>query len=128
MNTNNKHKPDILEVLDAISHEAAMVEAEHSKSTLEDRRWSRQVGETVKARLAEMRRNLTPAEAPTEKAKAIRPSLLALGRDALIAKITELTRTMGGAVQYAHRDLRGLSDDDLRRLLGIMDPNPSDAE
>lgn len=40
---------------------------------------------------------------------------LARGRDALLGKITELTQRLGGAVQYAHRHLRILRDDDLRR-------------
>ena len=39
----------------------------------------------------------------------------------LIAKISAITQSMGGALQYAHRDLSGLSDDDLRRLLDLIE-------
>ena len=128
MKATNCIKPTSVDVLDEISYQAALAEAEHGKSTREDEQWSRQLGEELDARIAELRRNLLPAAAPIEKAKPIRKSLLLLGRDALVAKITELTQRMGGAVQYAHRDLRGLSDDDLRRLLDMMDPTPRDAE
>jgi hypothetical protein len=60
-------------------------------------------------------------------AKPIRPSLLAMTRDALIAKLTELTRAHGNRIQYAHRNLKGLSDDDLRRMLALLEP-ANDAE
>ena len=128
MKTTNNIKPTSVDVLDEISYQAALAEAEHGSSTREDERWSRQLGEQLDARIAELRRNLLPAAAPIEKAKPIRKSVLLLGRDALVAKITDLTQRMGGAVQYAHRDLRGLSDDDLRRLLDMMDPTPREAE
>ncbi|MEJ7597428.1 MAG: hypothetical protein WKG01_05920 [Kofleriaceae bacterium] len=115
-------------MLDEISYQAALAEAERGKSTREDDSWSRQLGEMLDVRVAELRRNLLPAPAPIEKARPIRKSLLVLGRDALVERITELTQRMGGAVQYAHRDLRGLSDDDLRRLLDMIDPAPREAE
>ena len=123
-----KDKPSSLDILDEISHQAALAEAEHGKSTADDRRWSRELGVSIEARLAELRRNLTPAEAPTERAKPIRPSLLAMARDALIDAISRITQARGRAVQYAHRDLRGLSDDDLRRLLDTLEPTSTDAE
>jgi hypothetical protein len=115
-----KQKLNSVEMLEAISYQAALAEAEHGKSKPEDERWSRELGERLKARLAEMRRNLLPA-ATVETAKPICPSLMELARDVLIAKITAFTQSMGGAVQYAHRDLNGLSDDDLRRLLDLLE-------
>ena len=60
----------------------------------------------------------------SSQAQPIRPSLLALGRDALLAKLDELIGRLGSSVQYAHRNLEGLSDDDLRRLLDTLDPDP----
>lgn len=122
-----KDKPNSLDVLDEVSHQAALAEAEQGKSSADDRKWSRAVGATVEARLAELRRNLTPTEAPTERAKPIRPSLLAMGRDALIAAINLITQAGGDSVQYAHRDLRGLTDDDLRRLLDTLEPDSTNA-
>jgi hypothetical protein len=120
MSTKQKQKLTNIETVDAISYQLALADAKHGKSKPEDERWSRVLGEQLKVRLAEMRRNLLPA-ATVEAAKPISPSLLALGRDALIAKITDITHAMGGALQYAHRDLSGLSDDDLRRLLDLID-------
>lgn len=121
-----KNKPNAIEILDEISHQAALHEAEHGKSSAEDRKWSRELGEMLEVRLAELRRNLTPADAPTEKAPPIPSSLLKLGRDAIVARIAALTQAMGGTVQYAHRNLKGLSVDDLRRLLATLDPNYRD--
>lgn len=111
-----------LEILDAIYHDAALAEAESGTATAEDKKWAQGVRSSVQARLAEMRRSLTPAATPAKKAKPIRPSLLALGRDALVERLTQLTQRMGGAVQFAHRHLGGLSDDDLRRLIDTLEP------
>src|SRR4051794_24922897 len=119
MSTRDNQKLNGVEVLDAISYQLALSEAQHGKSTSDDERWSRQLGEELKARLAEMRRNLLPA-ATVETAKPIPAALRELARDVLIAKITAFTQAMGGALQYAHRDLSGLSDDDLRRLLHLI--------
>jgi len=121
--STNKNKPNLLAILDEVSHHAAQAAvARRKKSTPEDRQWSREIGATVDARLAELRRNLTPADPPTEAAKPIRPSTLAMTRDAVIEAITKLTQSMGGAVQFAHRNLKRLSDDDLRRLYDLLDP------
>jgi hypothetical protein len=117
---STKQKLNSVEALDAISYQLAVAEAKDGKSSPDDERWSRELGEQLKARLAEMRRNLLPA-ATVESAKPISPSLLLLGRDALIAKISAITQSMGGALQYAHRDLSGLTDDDLRRLLDLIE-------
>lgn len=126
MTTTDKDKN--LEILDAIYNDAALVEAEHGKSTPEDQKWARGVRSNVQARLAEMRRNLTPAVEAPKKAKPIRAALLAMARDALIDRLTQLTMKMGGAVQYAHRHLAELSDDDLRRLIDTLDHEASDSE
>ena len=123
-----KDKGNPLDTLDEVSHQAALSEAETAKSTADDHKWSRAVGASVEARLAELRRNLTPAEAPTERARPIRKSLMAMSRDALLAAIGRITQASGGRVQYAYRDLKGLSDDDLRLLLDTIDPGPPDSE
>jgi len=126
--TSDKNKPSAADVLDAISHQVALEEAENGKSTAADRQWSRELGVTIEARLAELRRNLTPADAPTEKAKPLRPSTLAMVREALMEAIESIMRAMGGTVQYAHRNLKGLTDDDLRRLFDTIDPANRDPE
>jgi hypothetical protein len=111
-----------LEILDAIYREAAL-DAMEGKTTADDQRWADGVSKRVQSRLAELRRNLVPAAAPLAKAKPVRPSLIAMGRDGLLAKLDELTRTLGPSVRYAHRNLDGLSDDDLRRLVDTLDPD-----
>jgi hypothetical protein len=128
MSTNDNTKPDAVEILDAISHQVALEEAENGKSTAADLRWSRELGVKLDARLAELRRKLMPADVMMEKAKPIRPSTLAMARDALIAGIERFMASIGGTVQYAHRNLKGLSDDDLRRLYDTIDPDARNAE
>ena len=117
MSTNNPHN---LDTLDAIYDALASFEAEHGTSTPLQKRIAQRVKARVEARLAEMRRNLLPAADPPMRLKPIRPSLLALGRDALLAMLDELHRTRGAAVQYAHCNWQGLSDDDLRRLIELL--------
>jgi hypothetical protein len=124
--STKKPKPSPVEVLDEITHQAAQAAVAQRKSTARDHQWSRDLGATIDARLAELRRNLTPADAPSESAKPIRPSTLAMTRDAVIEAITRLTLSMGGAVQFAHRNLTRLSDDDLRRLFDLIDPTARD--
>jgi hypothetical protein len=113
-----KHAHD-LDTLDAIYDELAMFEAEHGTSTPQQKQIAQRVKTRVEARLAELRRNLLPAADPPMRLRPIRPSLLALGRDALLAMLEELRRTR--AVQYAHCNLQGLSDDDLRRLIELLE-------
>ena len=115
-----------LEILDAIYLEAALDAAANGKSTPVDERWARETSKRVQARLAELRRNLVPATAMVTKAPPIRASLLAMGRDALLAKLNELTSKIGPSLQYAHRNLEGLSDDDMRRLVDALDPESDD--
>jgi hypothetical protein len=115
-----------LDILDDIYFEAALVESESAKPrTAEQRRWSRDVVESFRGRIAELRRSRLPANVTPVKARPIRTSLLAMTRDALLAKLAELTQ--GGQIQYAHRNLKGLSDDDLRRMIDLLDPPASDS-
>jgi hypothetical protein len=110
-------------LLDWLYHEAALVEADEGMSSPADRRWARAMVGSIHERLAAMRRNLVPAAAPVVAARPVRAGLLAMGREALLAKLAAITAAMGDAVQYAHRDLAGLSDDDLRRVIDAVDPD-----
>jgi hypothetical protein len=121
--TENKTKPNAADVLDTIAHQVALEDAENGKPTAEDRKWSKELGVKVEARLAELRRNLTPADPPKERARPLRASTLAMARDALMGAIERITSSMGGQVQYAHRNLTKLSDDDLRRIYDTIDPS-----
>jgi hypothetical protein len=109
------------DAVDAILHDAALADAERGRSTPQQKRIALQVRGAVQVRLAELRRGLLPAVEPPVKARPIPPSLLVLGRDALVARLEALTRARGGAIQYAHRNLAGLSDDDLRRLIDLLE-------
>ncbi len=125
---SNKPKPNAVEILDEISHHAAQaaVERRRGKSTARDRQWSRELGAKLDARLAELRRNLIPADPPIEQAKPIRASTLAMVRDAVLEGIRRFTGATGGRVQFAYRNLRRLSDDDLRRIYDTLDPTNRD--
>ncbi len=120
--STSKPNPTALEILDEISHHAAQAAVAHRTSTPKEREWSRALGAKLDTRLAELRRNLTPADPPTETAKPIRPSTLAMVRDAVLAAIAMLPQSMSGDAQFAHRNLKQLSDDDLRRLYDLLDP------
>lgn len=119
-------KPSPVEILDTISHHVAEAAIARRKTTDRDREWSRELTTSVKSRLAELRRGLLPAEAPTERAKPIRPSTLAMARDVVIEAVTRFMQGTGGTVQIAHRNLTRLSDDDLRRLYDLIDPSARD--
>lgn len=121
--TDKKTKPDAAEVLDAISYQVALEDAENGTATADDKKWSKDLGLKIEARLAELRRNLTPADAPVERARPLRASTLAMARDFLMDAILKLTGSMGGQLQYAHRNLKKLSDDDLRRIYDTIDPS-----
>lgn len=119
-----QHDDKNIRTLDAVTNEAGLVAMEEGTSTPDDRRWARGVVTSMQARIAEMRRNLLPTTATIRKAEPIRPSLAALTRDALVAMFSQLTTALGTDVQYAHRNLESLSDNDLRRLIQTIDaPN-----
>lgn len=116
------------EILDELSHIAARDAVDRGITTARDRAWSDALGQQLEARMAELRRGLTPEDPPLEIAPPIRPSTLAMARDAVLAGIARITAAMGGAgaVQLAHRNLTRLSDDDLRRLYDLIDPTARD--
>jgi hypothetical protein len=109
------------DAIDAILHDEALVDAETGSSTQRQRRIASQVRTSVQARLAELRRGLLPAPTPPVKAGPLPSHLLALGRDALMARLDDMVRVHGTALQFAHRNLAGLSDDDLRRMIAILE-------
>ncbi len=126
--TDKKNNPSAADMLDTINYQVALEEAENGAATPEDKKWSKDLGAKIEARLAELRRNLTPADPPKERARPLRKSTIAMTRDALMAAIAKVTGSMGGQVQYAHRNLTKLSDDDLRRIYDTIDPSNRSAE
>jgi hypothetical protein len=120
-NTNRNE----LDKLDFMFHEVALAEAEHGVSSRDERRQEREILAVLHSRIAERRRKLF--DVPTPEPASLGPIPAKLSRwtrDALLARIATLAETYPGAVQYAHKDLSGLSDNDLRRLVQLLDyPN-----
>lgn len=112
-----------VDALDALYEDLALYASEHGTATPKDKEWAARMRVRTMERVAEMRRNLVPDVEPI-KARPIRPSLLAMTRDALLARFDEISKRMGGAVQVAHRHLKDLSDDDLRRVIETLETAP----
>ncbi len=119
-NTNNRNT----RTLDRVTADAGLVAMEEPRSSHEDREWARSIVTSMHARIAEERRKRLPAPTPARKAGPVRPALLAMPRDALVAMLAKLTDALGSEVQYAHRNLDALSDNDLRRLIETIDSTP----
>jgi len=107
--------------IEAIFHDAALVEAEEAARSPEIDARARAINRRLDARVAELREKQRLAN-PAKPARPIRASLVAMTRETLLSAIEALTST--GDVQVAHRNLSSLTDDDLRRLLESL----SDAE
>jgi hypothetical protein len=109
-----------IRILDAVFHEAALVEAEDGTVTPELRADVDAIMAHVQDRLAALNRAakrrhlaLVPA-APV--AREVRPSILAMTRDAILARLADLCASQPRAL-LAHRDFAGMDDDDLRSAL-----------
>ena len=113
-----------IDAIDALYEELALHAEEHGTSTPKDREWATQMRARTMQKLAALRRNLVPDVAPI-KPRPIRAEFLAMTRDALLARFEEISRRMGGGgVQVAHRHLKDLTDDDLRRVLETLESAP----
>ena len=95
-----------------------LIAEEDTEPTDDDRRWAREQHAKMQARIADMRRQHTPSHAVIDRAVPIGPEIRALPREAVLARLEQLSQ--GGAVQYAHHELVGLTDDDLRQLLAVL--------
>lgn len=105
------------ETLVAMLEHLAMAEADIA-STEDDTRWAREQHAAMQARIAAMRRQHTTLHPVIERAPPITPEVRAMTRAQLMARLAGLSR--GGAVQYAHRKLTRLTDDDLRQMLAVL--------
>jgi hypothetical protein len=109
---------DAEEVWERILEDVAEQHAEDYVPSESDARWARQTQAFVRARLAELRRRITPPSAPPSISVDIAAWIQALDRPALLAKIDALRQ--GAGARYAHHELTALADDDLRALLAIL--------
>lgn len=107
-----------LRILDAVYHEAALIDADEGRMTPEMRRDADAIIAFTQARLAEMRRTELQREAARARtvAASVRPSILAMTRDGIVARLRALCTAEPGAL-FAHRDLAAMTDDDLRTAL-----------
>lgn len=112
-----------IDALEAIYEALALDAAEHDTDTPKDKAWAARMRARTMEQIAAHRRNLVPDVAPI-KPRPIRPAILAMTRDALLARFEEISHRMGGAVQVAHRHLKDLTDDDLRRVLETLESAP----
>ena len=107
--------------VEAVYHEAALVAAEEGASTRETRAAASRLARFAQERVAEARRAAV-ARVPraVEERKPIRPSLLAMTRDALLARIEELRAGHSRALAFGalhHKLSDSISDDDLRSMI-----------
>jgi hypothetical protein len=107
-----------LRILDAVYHEIALIDAEEGPVTPELRRDVDAIMAYTQGRLAEMKRaeRRQLSSVPASIAPIVRPSILAMTRDAIMARLAALYAAQPCA-GLAHRDLARMTDDDLRTAL-----------
>ena len=110
--TTNEHD---LNTFLAIASEVSFVEAMESRKSPQLRRRAHALAELAHDRIAELRRaeHNEPARIASG---AVRPTILAMTRDAVLARLRELW-TFHPEMQLAHRDFVEMSDNDLRSVL-----------
>lgn len=109
------------ETLVAMLEHLAMAKT-RTEPTEDDRKWAREQHDLMQARIAAMRRARAPSHPLIGRAPSIGPEIRAMTRSELVARLEHLSR--GAAVQYAHRKLTTLTDDDLRQLLAVLLETP----
>ena len=115
--TSNEH-----DVLDHLTYEAGVADIDEELTAAADQRWAHDLVHSYQGPIAAARRALLPPDVRIEQAEPIRPSLLALTREALLARLAALSAAYGPNLQYAYRVLIRASDDDLRRLVQTLEP------
>ena len=100
----------------AIAHEVALVDAFDIQTTPDVRRRATVLAKFAQERSAAMRRAEVARRPVRTVSGDVRPSILAMARDAVFARLRDLW-TMHPELQLAHRDCTGMSDDDLRSAL-----------
>lgn len=118
--------PDPIDVLDVLSHEAGLGAAEAvDKPTAAE---LHDVDELIAFARSELNRQARAEVAPvTRRKSAVRPSILAMSRATLLARIDELRAMPGMRLAASHHRFAGyVTDDDLRealeRMESLLDP------
>jgi len=105
-----------MRILDALADQAAHYELEFGAPTKESRAAGARYTALVSDRFAEKRREELERVRITTERRPIRKSLLAMGRDALLAQLAKL-EAGSPTLSFAHQDLTHISDDDLRTMV-----------
>lgn len=102
-----------LRIYEAIAYEDALDASERRAGlTFAEREEARRFVDNMRARVLDKQR----ADRAAAHARRIRPSILAMHRDALVGRLAELLAARPMSV-FAFRDLTALTDDDLRTAL-----------
>lgn len=109
---------DPIAIWDDLLDLVAEDDAETGVASEDDAQWAQHLRGDVKARLAELRRQHTPAAVPLKYGVIIPAHIQAMDHNMLVAQLEILRQDPD--VRYAHRDLTGLSDNDLRQMLAIL--------
>lgn len=120
MTSNGKPRQtqrDAREIWDDLLHEAAEQAVEDRTLGEDDLQWASEVNALVSSHLAALRRQLTPRYVPIRRGVKIPPRIQTLDRWTVVAQLEDLRRR--GLVSFAHQDLTGLTDRDLRQMLTV---------
>jgi len=106
-----------VEVLDFLAEEdSAAVDADPTVA-----RWATEQTALRLKENNELRRGRTPAALPVRRARPIRDATVAMPRAALVMGVVGFMSST--KVMYVFRSLKGLTDNDLRRLYDVLDPD-----
>jgi hypothetical protein len=115
---HDRPAPDSIAILDAVIDHVAEEEAENGVSTAQEARWAHDLRRKMQSHIAALRRQLTPVQPMVRRSVPIGSEIRELDREGLLAQLETLRQV--GDLRYAHQDLKGLSDADLRRMLAIL--------
>ncbi len=110
--------PEPTHPLEKVIQEASVDSFEEDLGVREDM-WAQNVRRALDAKLAGLRRQLSPARSPQRRATHVSAELRALDRAELVARLDALQRTPG--VRIAHLKLSGLTTEDLRLLVAELE-------
>jgi hypothetical protein len=123
-------KRDAKGALEAISHDAAIVEAEQRGDHDAPEIWADSLATTLRAEVARQRRAEMAAAAASAPAPApviIPPRVQAMSRCELETHLATLYRQAGPSLQVAYRKLEEQTEGDLRILVALLEQS-SDEE
>lgn len=111
----NRTARDPIAIMEGLLDDVAEQAVEDLEPTADSIQWSRALGDEVRREIARMERRGARARRDMVPPTVTIPAeIQALDRDTVLARLEILRQN--AKVQYAHRHLSGLSDDELRRL------------